>query len=426
MLATWNPWWSANAVPSALTGRPRALLPRLLRDLERPEAVVLTGVRRSGKTTLLHQAVAALLERGVEPERILYVNLEDVALDGVDLEDIARAYRQAKAPGTPRYILLDEVQTRAGWERWVRTQVDHRDGTHLAVTGSTSGLLGGAHARLLTGRNLVTHVRPLSFREFLAFHGVEIPAPPVAPAAADVMVHHLDRYLDLGGFPEPNRADPAEARRLLQHYFTDILHRDVATRGAHDVTRVRALAAYLAETAARPHTKRSLQRATGLARDTVRDLLDALEGAYLLQRAARFTWSPKPEAEAQAPFKAYLVDVGLRNAVASPHALDRGRLAENAVANALATEDVPLRYWSGGGGEVDFVVPRPGGRVDAFQVTYGDDVPPREVEGLRALADALPKSRRGLMVLLTRDREDDVQGFRAVRLWRWLVERDVV
>lgn len=415
-LAAWNPWWRDGRVPEALTGRPREGVDALLEDLEGPRAVVLSGIRRSGKTTLMYQMVAGLLARGVDPQRVFYANLEDIALHGVSLEEMASAHRQALAPEPPRYLLLDEVQMRPEWPRFARVLVD-RKADRLAVTGSTASLLDGDAGRLLTGRHLTTQVRPLGFGGFLAFHDVAAPASPVTAEHADALVHHLDRFLRLGGFPQPNVEDPARARRTLHHYFTDILQRDlVASRGL-DASNVLALGTYLAKAFARPHSKSSLQRATGLSRNAVRDYVEALRTAYVLQPCTRFSWSPKPAVAEQAPVKYYLADPGLREAVAGPG--DLGRLAENAVANALHARGLPLHYWKERH-EVDFVVPRLDGRVDALQVTYGEEVPERETGALRALRDQLPAARRGTFLVLTRteQRLDE----HSMPLWRWLLD----
>lgn len=386
----------------------------LLADLGGPQSVVLTGIRRSGKTTVMHQMIQGLLDKGVAPERVLYVNLEDLALDGIGLPAIAAAHRQALAPGPPRYLFLDEVQSRPAWSRFVRVLVDQQKDS-VAVTGSTSSLLAGEAGALLTGRHKTTHVRPLDYPGFLRFHDVRVPDVP-SPQTIDACIHHLDRYLEMGGFPRPNLEDPAASRRTLQHYFTDILERDLVAGQGLDARKVRALGGYVAKTFARPHTKSALQRATGISRDSVRDYLGAMESAYVLSACTRFTWSPKPTE--QAPVKYYLADPGLRNAVVSP-GRDQGRLAENVVANALEAAGHPLHYWKDHGHEVDFVVPD-GDRLNAYQVTYGETVPQREVAALQALWDELPARRRGKWLLLTRgDVELEVPS---MALWRWLLE----
>lgn len=418
-LGTWNPWWHDGSVPGPLTGRPRELVPDLLADMEGPRAVVLTGIRRSGKTTLMYQMIEELIRQGVDPGRLLYINLEDLALDDVSLDEITAAHRQAFAPAAPRYLFFDEVQTRPEWARFVRVIVDQKR-DRIAVTGSTSALLAGEAGALLTGRHRATQVRPLDFRGFLEFHDVKPPPRLVPSGDADLYLHWMDRYLRIGGFPEPNVEDPATARRTLQHYFTDILQRDLVASRDLDPLKVRTLGGYLAKTFARPHSKRGIQQATGLSRTAIREYVDALESAYVISTCSRFTWSPKPEVAQQSPVKYYLADPGLRNAVVTP-GRDEGRLAENAAANALEARGHPLCYWKGSRHEVDFVVPRRGGDLEALQVTYGSEVPDREAAALVAFRDEIPRSRAAKLTILTRHEEGAADGIQRIPLWKWLL-----
>jgi predicted AAA+ superfamily ATPase len=402
------------------------LTSKLLAALDMPEVVALVGVRRCGKTTLLYQVVDALLSRGVPAERVLLMNLEDPALASASIDDLVSAHRQSVHPDGPLYLLLDEVQARPGWEAWVNATYERRTGVKIVVTGSASSMLEGDLSALLTGRNLTFRVHPLSFGEYLAFHGVVPAGARSTTAEADAMVHHLDRFLVTGGFPEANLRDPALARMLLQQYFRDIIFRDLVQRHGLDAGRVQDLAQYLAATFARPHTKRALSRAVHLAPDTVRDYLARLEEVFLILTVRRFAWSPKPGPADQAPIKIYVVDTGLRDAVAPEHVRDLGRLAENLVATTLAARDARPAYWTDGKGrhEVDFVVARPGGTVEAYQVTYGLHVPEREEAALRVLRDELPRGQACKLRVLTRTDEGTADGIERVPLWKWLLNTD--
>lgn len=420
-----NPWWSTGSVPAALRGRPRELTSDLVAALDVPEIIALVGARRVGKTTLLWQIVDRLIQRGVEPRRILFAALDDPAFRDASLDDIVATHRQRVHPDGAQYLILDEVQVRPGWEAWAKALYERKTGVKIIVTGSASSLLEGDLATLLTGRNLTFRVHPLSFAEFLAFHDLAPPTWPATGAEADAMIHHLDRYLQDGGFPEASLRDRALARPLLQTYFRDILYRDLVLRHGLDADRVQDLALYLAATFARPHTKRSLSRAVGIAIDTVRDYVARLEEVFLILPVQRFLWSPKPGRVSLAPDKIYMLDTGLRNAVAPEHANDVGRSAENLVATTLASRGGKPRYWLDGKGrhEVDFVVVRPG-TVEAFQVTYGDEVPEREEAALRAFGETLPSGRTYVPMVLTRQEEGRPNGIDRVLLWKWLLRPD--
>jgi uncharacterized protein len=425
-LAILNPWWRTSSVPESLRGRPRRMTEKIVGALDLPEVIALTGVRRAGKTTLLYQLADEAMRRGTAPQEVLFANLEDPALAGAGLEDLVRAHRQGFGADRLRLILLDEVQARTGWEAWVNAQYERKTGLKIAVSGSTSSLMRGELARLLTGRSLTYEVRPLGCLEAFTFHGATLPHPPYTAADRDHLIHHLDRYLETGGFPEANLRGAPERRMLLQEYFQGIVARDLVHHHHLDPERIERFALYLAATFARPHTRRALATATGVSVDTVREYLLRLEDVFLVQLVHRFSWSPKPHLEDRAPIKPYFVDTGLRAAVAPDHAKDQGRLAENLVATTLRARGLRPSYWTDGKGrhEVDFVQPRPDGVLDAYQVTYGETIPEREMRALMALRESLPPARVGTFTLLTRNEEGEQDGIPLVPLWRWLIEED--
>lgn len=488
-LAAWNPWWKAKGVPLRLRGHPRHVTAILRNDLRRPEILAVTGIRRCGKTTILYQLIDDLIARGVPAENVLFVNLEDPGLDGVEINELIDA--GPPWSGARRYVFLDEVQARDGWERWLRARYDRKEPFKFIVSGSSSDLTGGEFSRLLTGRNLTRVIRPLTLAEFSEFNATLVsespdiytrlrPQPPAhldLPSPPQQVDDHSEymlsaRYLDEGGFPAIAAIPDYEGRDLLQQYFFDILHRDLVHRRGCDAEKIQRLAVYLAETFARPQTKRALARGVNLAPETVASYLDALRSAYLIEAVPRFTESPKPSREDAAPFKVYWADTGLRNAVVREPRRDVGRQAENIVAVTLAAFGRPS-YWTDGKGhaEVDFVVPRGDGRLDAYQVCYHglmvdaprataggavtaarenfpavgsgqpvprrslrdsalrkptlDDIPAREWTGFEALAAELPKKRLGDFTLLSSSLQGVHQGALVRPLSAWLLENQL-
>ncbi len=422
-LAEVNPWWLTSQVPSALRGRSRGLSSPLVEALDLPEVVALTGVRRCGKTTLMYQLAHAAMQHGVEGEGVLFANLEDPGLGEATIEALVSTHRQVFGAGRLRLLLLDEVQARPGWEAWVNALYERKTNVKVVVTGSTSALLHGEMARLLTGRCLTFKVRPLDFGEFLSFHGASPPRLPLAGSEIDEVLRQLDRYLQIGGFPEANLRDEAKRRMLLQEYFQGIIARDLVHHHRLDPQRIERFSLYIASAFARPHTKRSLAEATGISLDAVRDYLNRLEDVFLIQVVRRFTWSPKPSQEERAPIKPYFVDTGMRSAVTPVPSKDRGRSAENLVANVLSGRGPTPAYWTDGKGhhEVDFMQVKPDGTIDAYQVTYGEQVPDREIEALLAMKESLPRKRLGRVMVLTRNIQEEREGIDLVPLWRWLL-----
>ncbi|VVB81992.1 AAA domain protein [uncultured archaeon] len=114
-LENWNPWWASKEVPQVLKGMKRNIDPLIFRSVKEKEIIILTGVRRCGKTTIMYQMMDSLL-KGVPPAQILYLNLDDEVLKKESLEYIYSAYRQYKNPDKKAFVFLDEIQNIPGWE----------------------------------------------------------------------------------------------------------------------------------------------------------------------------------------------------------------------------------------------------------------------------------------------------------------------
>jgi len=428
-LADWNPWWSEGTIPSTLKGIEREASRTLDALMEEREIIVLSGVRRSGKTTLMYQAVDRLISRGVPPENILFLNLEDPALMKEGLDNIFSTYRQHLLPQGRAYIFLDEIQAVRGWQGWLKRQYDLNRPLKFIVSGSNSSLLSGEYSTYLTGRNINVPVFPLSFREFLRFSKKECNPEKISLTggeAVDSVLHFLRSYLESGGFPEPFFKNRAYRILLLQQYFNDILYRDIVFRYRVDPHKLTELALFLITNSGNPMTMRRLRGASGLSLDTIRSLLSYLEDAFLLRRVNAFSFSSRTSLNERLPKKYYCVDTGLRNAIAHRFSEDAGRMAENAVAVELQRRGINLYYWHERNAEVDFVYLTREGRVNAINVCYSDKIPEREVRGLERLTDTV-KGRVGELLILSMDTREIVEtkeghAIQVYPLWRWLLE----
>ncbi|MDK2974030.1 MAG: uncharacterized protein PWP08_401 [Methanofollis sp.] len=141
LLVALNPWWSGRDFDTGV--RRDRYLSTIKKYCATGEIVVLSGVRRSGKTTLLYQAIRSLIhELGVDPRSILFVNCDEPALARLDrpLEAVLDAYRSNVWSGEGAWLIFDEIQTIAGWERWVKATYDRKQ-FRLVISGSSSYLL---------------------------------------------------------------------------------------------------------------------------------------------------------------------------------------------------------------------------------------------------------------------------------------------
>lgn len=359
------------------------------------QALVLTGVRRAGKSTLQAQLMR-------DRTRPFYCNLEDTRLFELSADDfpaflsLIDELAPAKAP-----VFLDEVQEVSGWQRLVRTLLDR--GRTVCITGSNASLLGRELGSKLTGRHLSFEVFPFSYTEYLVFRRRK--------AGMDSFLG----FLEDGGFPAFLREG---APQILQELLRDIVQRDIAIRhGLRESRHVMNLALFLLANTGQPLSMQSLTR--GLAIPTVAQTsryLEYLEDAYLTFAVPKF--SPSFKKRVVTPNKYYTIDNGLRRANSPQLTPDLGHRLENAVFLALRRQGKSIAYaGERGAWECDFVTP-----TDAIQVCAELTEQNREREVRGALQGAaLPGRRRPLILTLDQTDRIVVDG-RAVEVqpaWAW-------
>lgn len=222
-------------------------------------ALVIQGVRRCGKSTLMAQ----LVERyELDPRHCTFMNFDDPRLARVQtfetLETLVSHFR-ARHPDTDHlYFFLDEIQGVDGWQKWLRMQLDRPTGNHFVVSGSNATLLSGELASALTGRHLTVELFPFDLEE--------------RQSAGQAT---LNDYHKRGGFPEP--VSMSDGDRLLRQYFEDIVERDIRERvGARSSAPIRQLAQMVFESAG---SELSLRRIAGAVEEAIYVTSDNFESA---------------------------------------------------------------------------------------------------------------------------------------------------
>jgi predicted AAA+ superfamily ATPase len=371
---TWSFW--ERPIPASV--RRDADLPESLRD---SLCLVIQGVRRCGKSTLLQQ----LLERyQLDPKLCAFLNLEDPRLAGAQsygtLDRLVAQFRERHARAERLYFFLDEIQGVEGWQRWLRSQLDRPRGNHFVITGSNARLLSGELSSVLTGRHLTVELYPFDLVELRRRD----------PDAT------LEGYLLDGGFPEP--LEMADGDRLLRQYLDDIVERDVRERiGARSSAAIRQVVQLVYESAGSELSLRRVAGATGITADTAGNYLEACEAAYLLFACPYFTFSERKRSSRNRKY--YPVDTGLRRVVVTHGGADRGKSLECATYLALRRRYGEVSYWRGAG-EVDFVT-RVDGRIVPFQVTW-DEPLDRDHRALESFYESHPQADEAMFVTAAR------------------------
>lgn len=419
-----NPWWATKQVPKELKGEPRSQYEMLLKTLKVPEVTIITGVRRSGKSTFMYQMVDMLLKNDIPSEQILFVNLEDKKLANNTLDDVYDTYREKMNPDKPAYIFLDEIHKRENWEAWIRTHYDRKSNIKFVISGSCSYLLKKEYSTLMTGRNLTFEVYPLSFWEFLDFRGVKVDLKNIKKGIIlekdkYTIMNNLDEYLYYGGFPAVFFRDKEFKLRLLSQYFDDILYKDIIDRYDLNSQKTKDLALYLITNFTSLISLRNIRNALGLSYDLITDYLSYYLEAFMFFTCDHFSYSMKEQKTK--PSKIYCIDNGLRNAVSFKFRKDEGKLAENLVFLELKRRDKDVYYWSGQG-EVDFVIKNPDQSLTAINVTYTDEIDERETVGLLQFRDQDKFKKAKQLILITKDLEKKDKGITFIPLWKWLLQ----
>ncbi len=353
------------------------------RDVDLPSslreslALVVQGVRRCGKSTLLTQLVRRYR---LNPKHCAFLNFEDPRLgqrlDHGLLDAWVAAFRKAHPRLKRAYFFLDEIQAVTGWQRWLRAQLERPRGNHFILTGSNSELLSGELASLLTGRHQVVELFPFDLSEFRRVRRRGT----------------IEEYLEAGGFPEPLFLD--EGDRLRQQYFLDIVERDIRERlKARSAAAVKQIVLMAFESLGSELSLRRLSAAAGIAVETAANYLAASESAYLLFAVPYFAFSERKRAARNKKY--YPVDTGLRRMVATRAGADRGKLLECAVHLELRRRGLRPSYWRGRT-EVDFVVNTRAGIVPV-QVSWGQPLE-RHQRALAEFYESFPQAQEAVFV----------------------------
>lgn len=445
LLDFWNPHFQTGKANYSHLEPRTYYLDQLWLTMPMRHIMILTGVRRSGKSVLMHQMIGKLIESGVAPKNILYLYLEDALVDrylveqeakgqhrevvgGELLQKLYATYLEKYNPEGKVYVFIDEIQGISGFNRILNNWYEMRHNIKFIISGSHKSLIESETATLLTGRNVRFNIYPLNFREYLGLHGVETKPPASVDETlrdnyhqSHSIIFHLGKYLEEGAFPEiVTTQDETQKRTLGTAYYRDFLDRDVIT--PHQVRNqrdVQALGVQILTDFTKTHTYRSLAKPFAISPETVKTYLEYFYQAYLFYESPFFSYSIKQTQNIQKERKIYVVDNGLRNYNAI-FKNDLGRCAENLVYLELNKKNL-VYYWKGKQ-EVDFVVRTPDPVL--FNVTYTDEIKDREISGLVEGMGAFKLKTSTLLTRNTREtRGVDGKKIELIPLWVWLLSK---
>lgn len=424
VLKGYNPWWENGVVPNSLNKEiKRAAYYDSLRFLQHAtltRALVLSGPRRVGKTTILYQLAQYYLDQGFDPKDILYFSIEHPILKLASIEAIITLYTENIATThRKKIILIDEIQYADEPRIWLKVFVDLHPEWKIITTGSASITFNAKDMESGVGRWITIPVHTLSFFEYVLLRAkcvqdISLPSAPllnILPLRLEKIQQHTIQQISIalqplrnvfvdfllnGGFPETTLIQDLNlSQRLLREDIVDkVLKRDMAAfYGIRKIVELEKLFLYLCMHVGLIIHQKTVSSALAISEPQVNKLLEALKAAHLIQELPGYQQGGKKALKGKS--KWYVVDASMRNAVLimDRHSLitnthDAGLVVEAATINELASykyEKLPrMGYWRSKNKkkEVDIIVDAPSAALVGVEVKYRETVLPEDVGGL--------------------------------------------
>jgi predicted AAA+ superfamily ATPase len=340
----YNPWWEEKYEPPYIIDRP-VLLEKLDRYVEDERIVILTGLRRIGKSTVMKMLIRNLLRRGVDARDIFYVSLDDYALDSRSILDIVEEYRVLQALPVERkvYLFLDEVAYKDRFHQQLKTLFD-RQNVKVVASSSSSSVLRDKGA-FLTGREIMVKLFPLDFTEYLDFRGIKI-----RKRDRHLVARHFEEYMQTGGLPGYvlNRD-----RGYLKTVVNDIIYKDIiAYHNIRNQQVVKEFFLLLMERAGKQLSINKISNILKISPDTAKRYLGYFQDVYLVYPLSRHGTTNE---QVLSPQKMYAPDLGIRHLYTGFR--DKGSIFENYIFLLLLRRNPDfINYIYENGIELDFFI----------------------------------------------------------------------
>ncbi len=388
-----------DSLKTRLKGIPREKLQSI--KVEVPFAIVISGIRRCGKSTLLKQLMNT-------NKKFYYFNFEDPKVVSFELRDFERLDEVfVEEFGKCDYYFFDEIQNVEKWELYTRSLLDNKK--FVVITGSNASLLSRELGTRLTGRHLNYELFPFSYKEFMSSKKLK------------EGIKSFEEYLNKGGFPEYLNIEQSE---ILHELLRDVLSRDVSLR--HNIKNLKTLnelAIYLLTNSGKEFSYNKLKKIFQLgSTNTVISFVSYFEDSYLLFTLPKFDYSLKKQIAN--PKKIYSIDNGLSKANSASFSEDKGKMFENMVFINLRKKYKDIFYFQNKR-ECDFLIKDREKIIQAIQVCYkfNDENQEREVKGLLEAMQEL-KLEEGLILTYNQEDKIKIEGKKIIvkPVWKWLLE----
>ncbi len=409
VLTAFNPWWKTGAVHPGFTKQYRRFAyyeaMKRLEQTDLKRTVVLTGARRVGKTTIQYQMIETLLEKGISPQRIVFISMDHPMLKLSRINEILDCFHENVYANQDAYYFFDEIQYAADWDRWLKTIFDMQPETTMIATGSASPALMKGSTESGVGRWSIIRVPTLSFYEYCTLIGIkdlglDVAVYPTAFAAmtqqqrTEVMIklsavqNHFNRYLLVGGFPELAISNnDLMAQQIMREDVVDkVLKRDLPSLyNIRNATELERIFLYLCNVSSEIVSIEAIAKElNSVSRPTVENYIQYLESANLIYISQPVSMVGRKVLKARP--KIYIADAAIRNAVLMDDSVltnpkEMGKMVETAVYKHVAAfyfqKAARVGYYRGGkkDKEIDIVVEYPNIKNILIEVKYREQAP---------------------------------------------------
>ncbi len=382
-----------------------------------PLIKILAGIRRCGKSTLLEMLRVDLEKDGVPADHIVKMSFtsEDFE-DGMTDKDMYRSVLEKMTEAGRYYLLLDEVQEVAGWEKAVNSLLE-KGNTDIYVTGSNSKLMAGEISTYLSGRYLTIPVYTLSFAEYLTFK----------EAGGRTPGELLPEYLRLGGFPivALGNFDEQSAYQIVEGIYHSVISNDITRR--HDIKNVdlfNRVVKFVIENVGKTFSANAIVRflkseGRSLSVESVYNYLEWLEKAFVVYRCQRYDLRGKAVLKTQEKF--YLADASLKYCIMGFQPESVAAMLENVVYFELRRRGFDVYIGKNETKEIDFVAVC---RDERIYVQVCRNLPQksdREIANLLAVKDHYPK----YVVTMDELASGNINGVKIVHLSEFLLKESL-
>ena len=364
---------------------------KIMAYVDTPFVKVLTGIRRSGKSTIMKMIMDKLEnERHIPKENIISMRFDSMEYEDMTAKQVFETIKAGLSDQGRTYLFLDEVQEISGWEKVVNSFLGEYD-VDIYVTGSNSRMMSSEIATYLTGRYVSFQVYPLSFEEYLSFRRevTEVKNPH----------QELADYVRLGGFPATHlRAySQDEVYTIVRDIYNSTIFSDIVKRNQiRKVDQLERVVKYTFSNAGNTFSAKSISdylksEKRSIDNETVYSYLEKLEKAYILHRCSRYDLQGKEILKTKEKF--YLADTSLRYSVLGYGPDSVASSLENVVYLELCRRGYKVYIGKTTDGEVDFVASRQGEKlyVQVTQEIHSEKTEKREYERLLEIKDNYPK-----------------------------------